>query len=95
MNIKSFAMLAMSGLLAASCAYIAPAMADDTSTPSSGQSMQAPADNSAQSGNGMQNNGSSQGDMNSNNNGGSNSSGSSSSSSDEGSPDTATGDDDY
>lgn len=96
MKMKSFAMLAMSGLLTASIAYVAPAMADDLTN--SGQSMQAPSDNSTQNQNNagsapsdnMNNNtGTSPNDnMNNNNNGSSNSS-------DQGSPDTATGDDDY
>ena len=89
MKMKSIAIFAISGLLAASCAYIAPAFADDT-TPSAGQSMQMPADNNSSSS--MPNQNSSApptaqggGDMNNNN----------SSTTDEGSPDTATGDDDY
>ena len=83
MKMKSLAMVAMSGLLVASFAYVAPAMADDMNE-GSGQSMQqpAPSDNSSM-GSGM----SSGGDSSSMDNG--------SSSSDQGSPDTATGDDDY
>lgn len=41
MKIKSFAMLAISGFIAASMAYMTPALADDSTN---GQSMQAPAD---------------------------------------------------
>jgi hypothetical protein len=106
MKIKSFAMLALSGLLAASCAYIAPAMADDANM---GPSMQPPADSTPNS-NAMQ--GLSQNDNQygpSDNNSGTsdnmsdNSSNDQSTSnnnpsanpSDEGGPDTATGDDDY
>ena len=89
MKMKSFAMLAVSGFLAASCAYIAPAMADDMSD--NGQQMQA-APSDMQSGAGD--------NMSSNNNlamGSSNSmsSGNSSGGTDQASPDTATGDDDY
>ncbi len=89
MKMKSLAILAMSGvLLAASVAYVAPAMADDTSN--AGQSMQQTPSQAPSSDNSMQNQGQdqsqsntgSQGDMNNN-------------SSDQGSPDTATGDDDY
>ncbi|RDI42714.1 hypothetical protein [Aquicella lusitana] len=80
MKMKSFAMLAMSGLLAASVAYVAPAMADDSSDTNVGSLQSAPSDSA------MQNQGSSQNDMSANG---------SSSGSDEGTPDTATGDDDY
>ena len=75
MKIKSFAML-MSGLAAASFAFITPAMADDTNnTGNAGQSMQGTPSQSSPSDNSMQNNGSSQNDMNStNNNNGSSSS---------------------
>lgn len=86
MKMKSLAMLAISGALAASFAYVAPAMADDTSN--NGQSMQAPSDNGMQN-NSSQNTGSSPSDNSMNNNS------NSTSGSDEGSPDTATGDDDY
>lgn len=89
MNMKSFAMFAMSGLLAASFAYVAPAMAQS----STGSSMQqpAPSDNSQNSGS-QNGSGTSQGSDNSMNNDNTNNS---NSSSDQGSPDTATGDDDY
>ena len=86
MKIKSFAMVAVSSLLAASLAYVAPAMADDsTGSSDNNQTMQStPSDNT-----GANNTGSSPSDM-----GGANSGGSQST--DEGgSPDTATGDDDY
>ena len=93
MKIKSFAMLAMSGLVAASFAYIAPAMADDSSNMggTTDQSTQAAPSQSTPSDNNMQNqnNSGSSSDMNSG------SSSSSSTGSDEASPDTATGDDDY
>jgi len=92
MNMKSFAMLAMSGLLVTSFAYIAPAMADDAGN--NGQSMQqpTPSDNGMQDQNGGSQNGSSanQGSDNTMNN-----DSGSSNSVDQGSPDTATGDDDY
>lgn len=81
MKMKSFAMLA--GLLLASAAYIAPALADEAG--SADQSMQ-----NVQPDNGVPNQGNmqnapSQNDSSMNNVG----------NSDEGSPDTATGDDDY
>lgn len=77
MKMRSFAVLAISCLLAAN---VAPAMADDMNN-NSGSSM--PSDN------GMQNqNGSSDNSNNANNMG-------NVGSTDEGSPDTATGDDDY
>lgn len=84
MNMKPLAMLALSGLIAVSFAYTAPAMAQDTNN---GSSMQAPSDNSgATDNNGGDNNSPSSND----NNGGSDNT-----TSDQGSPDTATGDDDY
>ena len=79
MKMKSLAILALSGVLAASVAYIAPAIADDTS----GHSMQNPSDNN------MQNSGSTDNTMNNA------SDPSNIGSPDQGSPDTATGDDDY
>ncbi len=82
MRMKSFAILAMTGLTAASLAYVAPAMADN------GSSMQAPSSDSTSTQNGS---GTSQGSDNSMGSDNSSSSGSS----DQGSPDTATGDDDY
>ena len=97
MRMKSFAMLAMSGLLAASLVYVAPAVADDNTSGNTGATQAAPADNSTQN----QNNATS-GNIGSDNSGMSgtqspsdNNSNSSGSSSDEGSPDQATGDDDY
>lgn len=87
MNMKSFAMLIVSGLLAASIAYIAPAIADDSTM----DGIQMSADNT------MQNNGSTN-DSNMNNNTSgdhSNPSNADANSSDQGTPDTATGDDDY
>ncbi len=96
MNMKSFAIVAVSGLLAASLAYVAPAMADDMSN--NGTTMQAPADNSNPGGAGA----SQGGDNNMGNNGGTGGSSdqgatgsSGNNNSDQGSPDTATGDDDY
>lgn len=59
MKMKSFAMIVLAGLLTASFAYIAPAMADDTT--SNEQAMEPPTDN------GMNQNNSSS-DMNSPNN---------------------------
>lgn len=90
MKMKSFAMLAMSGLLTASFAYIAPAMADDAG--GGNQSMPAPSDN------GMQNQSNDMSNMNnnpSNDNMNNPNNSTSGSSSDSGMPDTATGDDDY
>jgi hypothetical protein len=90
MKMKSFAMLALSGLLTASLAYIAPAMAEDMNN--NGSTMQAPSDTNsgASSSQGSDNTGGSSSDQNS-----SGGAGSQGSSSDQGSPDTATGDDDY
>ena len=89
MKMKSFAILATSGLLAAGLSYGVPALADDTST--SGQSMQqsSPSDNNAQNPSTDTSQGnSSSSDMNNN---------SGTSNTDEGTPerDSATGDDDY
>lgn len=84
MKMKSFAMLVMSGLLTSSMLYIAPAIADDANDASFDDSMQLLADNSNQ--------GSGQVQYNS---GTSPSTTTSTSSTDGGSPDTATGDDDY
>jgi hypothetical protein len=91
MKMKSFAMLALSGLLTASLAYIAPAMAEDMNN--NGSTMQqAPSDTNSGAGSsqGSDNMG---GSNDQNNSGGA--AGSQGSSSDQGSPDTATGDDDY
>lgn len=103
MRTKAFAMLAVTGLWVASIAYVAPAMAEESSDlpmeqtladNSSTNTMQPPADNSAQAPSN-----SSQSDMNSNtgssSSNGNNSTSNSSTSNDEASPDTATGDDDY
>lgn len=80
MKMKSLAMLVMSGLLASSVAYVAPAMADDT------------ADQSTQSSDQSQNsNDSSAASTDAN----APSSDSSNSSGDNASPDTTSGDDDY
>lgn len=95
MKTKSFAMLAMTGLVAASIAYVAPALADDSS--STGSAMQAPADgsqNNATNNIGADNMGGASNQTDSNNNANSNA-GSSSSSDDSSSPDQATGDEDY
>jgi hypothetical protein len=90
MKMKSFAMFAMTGLLAASCVYIAPAMADDMNN--GGQPTQAAPSDQASVPSDMQNGGAmSQG---SDNTGGNNNSGSNNNT-DQASPDTATGDDDY
>lgn len=86
MKMKSLAMVAISGLIAAfSLAYVAPALADDTSNPS----MQAPA-NTSQGTDTQNSNGSSPTDNSTNNGTDNNAAGA-----DQGSPDTATGDDDY
>ncbi len=89
MKMKSFAMLVLSGIVfAASCAYIAPAMADDMN---GGQS-QMLADQTSPSDSNMQNGGGSQGN---DNNMGNDSTNNTNNSNDQASPDTATGDDDY
>lgn len=90
MKMKSLAMLAMSGFVAASVAYVAPALADDAST---GQAMQSPADNAMQSPG--DNNGGQSGNAQNNVGSAQDMSSPSSNSDDAGSPDTATGDDDY
>lgn len=83
MKMKSFAMIAVSGLLSASFAFAAPATADDSATAE--QSMTTLSDNSMQNQNSsQQNNTNSAFDVSSNTN-----------TTDEGSPDQATGDDDY
>lgn len=81
MKMKSFAMLAMSGLLTASLAYIAPAMADDTveGAAATDALQAAPAD-------ALPTTPSSSSTADNTNVG---------STGDEGGPDTATGDDDY
>jgi hypothetical protein len=107
MKTKSFAMLAASGLLIASTLYIAPAMADEFSNEmpmeqtladnsnSSGSSTIGALDNSTsnQSNSTSQQNDSSSASQQ--NNDSNNSNNSNSTGNDEGSPDTATGDDDY
>jgi hypothetical protein len=97
MKMKSFAVLAMSGLLTAAFAYSVPALADDTST---GQSMQstspASTDNSqGQSGNASTDNSMNGTTTNSGDNTSSTGTGTTTGTGDEGNPDTATGDDDY
>jgi hypothetical protein len=92
MKKRSFAMIAMSGILAASFAYVAPAMADD----SAGQSMsQAPAstDSSTQSMDNQGNTATPPSDTDSNM--GTSGSNSTTGTDQSTSPDTATGDDDY
>lgn len=107
MKMKSFAMFALSGLLAASFAYVAPAMADD----SNDQSMPMFSDNNDQdqtfnladnsstqgADSAMQNQDSSTTGSTSDSNAtsGNATSGGSTSSSDEATPDAATGEDDY
>jgi hypothetical protein len=88
MKIKSFAILAMTGLLAASCAYIAPAMADDMNggTQAAPSDQMAPSDMSGS----PQNNDNMGMNMSADNNSGTNNP-----SNEQASPDTATGDDDY
>lgn len=112
MKTKSFAMLAVTGLLAASIANILPAMAEESSNEmpmeqtladnsnlqppadnsSAGSAIQPPADNNASGG--LSNSGTSQGDINGNV-GGISPSAPGPNNNEEGSPDTATGDDDY
>lgn len=95
MKMKSFAMLAASGLLAASLVYAAPVLADDTA---GDQPMQMSSDSAGMPGQGSapQDNAGASSDM-MNNTGASSDTNASSSAggSDEASPDTATGDDDY
>jgi len=81
MKMKSFAMLMVSGLCAASLAYIAPAMADDMQqqSPSGTSSMDSGMSQGSGMGSGMSQGSSSSGSSNSNN----------------ASPDTPSGDDDY
>jgi hypothetical protein len=96
MKMKSFAVLALSGLLTASFVYVAPAMAQDMNN--NGSTMQAPSDNTGNSSAaGMsQGNGSEQGAASATDQNGTNgSNGTNPGSTDQGSPDTATGDDDY
>jgi len=88
MKIRSFAMIAMSGIMAASLAYVAPVMADDSAA---GQSMeQAPAstDNGASQAQGNSDAPAATAPDSSTGNSGS-------SAPDQATPDTATGDDDY
>lgn len=97
MKLKSLAMLAVSGVLIASISYVAPAMADDTVN-NYGSTMQTPSDNMPNPGNNMMSN--SGNNMSSNNalSGSPSDMGmgnSNPSNMDEGTPDTATGDDDY
>lgn len=81
MKMKSFAALAISGLLAISFAYAAPAMADDMSNNNGMSSMPAPSDNDMPtSGNPTDTSAATNSNIGS---------------TDEGTPDTATGDDDY
>lgn len=95
MKMMSFAIFAMSGLLASSLAFAAPSIktvADDASD--SGSQMQSPTDGMPNVSGSMQDDsssGSSQGDMMNNDQGSATGVGGA----DEGSPDTATGDDDY
>lgn len=88
---KSFAMLVVPGLLVASLAYVAPAMAEDMNGAEQGMQQFALADNSS-TGSGM---GSGMGSSMAPSNDNSNSDAGSANSIDQGSPDTATGDDDY
>ena len=89
MKMKSFTMFMVSGLFVGSLAFVVPAMADDMSNSGSGSSMQpsSPSDDNSM-GSGM---GSGMSDSNTSNNDNSGSA----NSTDRGSPDTATGDDDY
>jgi len=87
MKKMSFAMLVVPGLLAASLAYVAPAIAEDNMDNERSMQQFAVADNSST--------GSSMGSGMAPGNDNSNSDLGSSNSIDQGSPDTATGDDDY
>ena len=93
MKMKSFAMLAVPGLLAISLAYTIPVMADDMNNGQS--SMQAPTAPSDNSGQASSNVGSTNEMPSSGDNMNNNTNGSSTGTTDQGSPDTATGDDDY
>lgn len=111
MKKKSFAILAITSVIAATAAYVAPAMADDLNNNENNEFMQpaSDTDGSAQGTTPTQNqnsaqtpsSGTSQSNMNSSDSmsaGTDNSetqTGSSTSGTDEASPDTATGDDDY
>jgi hypothetical protein len=90
MKMKSLAMIAMSGLVAASFAYVAPALADDMNNGTTDSSQPSAAPENA-----MQNQGNTSQDNN--NSGATQGDNANTGSSDEGSPDTATGsgDDDY
>ena len=101
MKTKSIAMLAMSGLLAASIAYVAPAVAEESSSSmpmeqmladnsGAGSPMQAPTDDASQ---GQSGGSASQSDSSSTSN--ASASSDAAPSNDQGTPDTATGDDDY
>lgn len=80
---KSFAMLAMSAIMSSSIAFIAPAMAADDANNGMDEAMQGPSDNMMMSqNNNMMPPPSAPGDG-------------MAASADEGSPDVATGDDDY
>lgn len=92
MKMKSFALLAVSGLLASALGYAVPAMADDMS--SGGTSMQATTPSTTDTQN--QNNAAAPAPSNDNSSNSSTENPTSgSSSSDEGNPDTPSGDDDY
>ena len=91
MKMKSFAMLASSGLLAGYIAYITPAMADYTNASNPSMQQSNPADNAGQ--NMADPNNTSNSDQNMNDN--SNNNSSNNNSDQQGTPDTATGDDDY
>ncbi len=91
MKIRSLAILAMAGFLAASFSYIAPAFADDTSmSDGSGTGSQDP----SSMGSATDNAGSAAGQTQDSSSG-TTDAGSTSLGSNDGSPDTATGDDDY
>lgn len=91
MKMKSLAMSVFSGLILASLAYIAPAIAEDNSYGGSDQSMPAPSD----SGMPTQNNTNPSSDNTSSNNSNPSDMGNIGSVNEAGGPDTATGDDDY
>ncbi len=84
MKMKPFAMLAISSLVGVTLAYVTPAVADDAAN---GQAMQAPTDTQMPNSSMPMPSNNDNANANSNNNNNNND--------DNGTPDTATGDDDY
>ena len=104
MKMKSLAALGMAGLLAATVVYVTPAMADDAAdaaampNPAGMDQIASASDNSMQQNDDSQSNDNSSSSSTNNDNAATppdNNSAPSAGSSDPGSPDTATGDDDY